>query len=196
MVFADLISHDVYSKYLSALFGHLHRDPPAGYSRCSVSQLVAADKLVWQILIEEAIAPKRDDTGNLALDDRLLEVLESYRVSFSLLPLLAKKETSPGAAPPKKIKPQQHGGKGSPGGVQKPWLKSKGGKKGGKSKQRVPAHIFKLGGTASNPEGEPICFGYNSEGGCNDAADGARCRRGLHICSKCYATHSIMNHGA
>ena len=195
LVFADLIQHNSYTRYLSALFGHLHRDPPPGYSRCTVSQLVSADKLVWQILIEEGVRPKRDEAGVLSLDKRMLEVLESYRVSFSMLPLLAKKDTGNGS-PTKKPKPAQPGGKGSPPGVNKPWLKSKGGKKGAKSKQRVPAHIFKLGGTAANPEGEPICFGYNSEGGCADAADGARCRRGLHVCSKCYATHSILKHGA
>ena len=195
LVFADLVQHANYTRYLTTLFSHLHREPPAGYSRCSVSQIVAADKLVWQALLEEGVQPKRDDAGVLALDTKLLSTLESYRVSFSLLPLIAKKET-PGNIN-KKQKPQQHGnsGKGAPINAQKPWLKPKGGKKGGKSKQRVPSHIFKLGGTAANPEGEPICFGFNSEGGCAEAADGARCKRGLHICSKCYASHSIMQHG-
>lgn len=130
----------------------------------------------------------------MALDTKLISTLESYRVSFSLLPLIAKKEGAGNIQ--KKNKTQQlASGKGAVGSPQKPWLKQKGGKKGGKSKQRVPSHIFKLGGTASNPEGEPICFGFNSDGGCQEAADGAKCRRGLHICSKCYASHSIMQHG-
>ena len=151
---------------------------------------------MWQALLEEGVQPKRNDAGELALDTKLSSTLESYRVSFSLLPLIAKKDSSGGS--PKKPKTQQpfSSGKGSPGNTQKPWLKQKGGKKGGKSKQRVPSHIFKLGGTASNPEGEPICFGYNSESGCAEAADGAKCRRGLHICSKCYASHSILHHGS
>ena len=195
LVFADLVQHANYTRYLTTLFSHLHREPPAGYSRCSVSQIVAADKLVWQALLEEGVQPKRDDAGVLALDTKLLSTLESYRVSFSLLPLIAKKE-GPGNIQ-KKNKPQQpwSSGKGAVATTQKPWLKQKGGKKGGKSKQRVPSHIFKLGGTASNPEGEPICFGFNWEGGCSEAADGAKCRRGLHICSKCYASHSILQHG-
>ena len=195
LVFADLVQHANYTRYLTTLFSHLHREPPAGYSRCSVSQIVAADKLVWQALLEEGVQPKRDDAGVLALDTKLLSTLESYRVSFSLLPLIAKKE-GPGNIQ-KKNKPQQpwSSGKGAVATTQKPWLKQKGGKKGGKSKQRVPSHIFKLGGTASNPEGGPICFGFNSEGGCSEAADGAKCRRGLHICSKCYASHSILQHG-
>ena len=195
LVFADLVQHQNYSKYLSTLFGHLHREPPPGYNRCTVSQLIAADKLAFQSLLEAGVQPKRDEAGNLALDTKLLEALESYRVSFALLPLVSKKES--GGSSPKKTKggTNNTGGKGNYGAVQKPWLKNKGGKKGGKLRQRVPQHIFKLGGTASNPEGEPICFGFNSDGGCADAADGAKCRRGLHICAKCYATHSILQHG-
>ena len=92
LVFADLVQHANYTRYLTTLFSHLHREPPAGYSRCSVSQIVAADKLVWQALLEEGVQPKRDDAGVLALDTKLLSTLESYRVSFSLLPLIAKKE--------------------------------------------------------------------------------------------------------
>ena len=53
LVFADLIEHERYSRYLTTLFSHLHREPPAGYNRCTVSQLVMADKLVWQSLLEE-----------------------------------------------------------------------------------------------------------------------------------------------
>ncbi|CAL1163813.1 unnamed protein product [Cladocopium goreaui] len=179
-VFAELAQHNLYFRYLTSLFEHLHREPPPGYNRCSVSQLVAADKLVWQILLEEGVQPKRSQAGTLALDTKLLETLESFRVSFSLLPLLAKKEGTGNIQ--KKIKPLHSGfgGKGAPAGRNKPWLKSKGGKKGAKSKQRVPVHIFNLGGTAANPEGEPICFGINSEGGCADAAEGFNFDVSLH----------------
>ena len=85
--------------------------------------------------------------------------------------MIAKKDSTP--SPSKTTKPSvSHGGKGANLHVQKPWIKSKGGKKGGKGKVRVPNHIFKLGGTASNPAGEAICFGFNSSSGCSEAADG------------------------
>ena len=193
LVFADLISHDCYTRYLTTLFGHLHRDPPSGYARTTVSQLVAADRTVWQMLLEESVQPKRDEQGVLALDTKLMESLHSYRVSFALLPLIAKKDSV--ASPSKPAKPAANsGGKGANVPVQKQWLKPKGGKKGGKGKVRVPSHIFKLGGTASNPSGEAICFGYNSSSGCSEAADGAKCRRGIHICAKCYGMHAIQHH--
>ena len=81
-MFADLITHESYTRYLTTLFGHLHRDPPLGYARTSVSQLVSADKTVWQMLLEEGVQPKRDESGELALDVKLMESLQSYRVSF------------------------------------------------------------------------------------------------------------------
>ena len=193
LVFADLITHESYTRYLTTLFGHLHRDPPGGYARTTVSQLVAADRTVWQMMLEEGVQPKRDESGTLALDSKLMESLQSYRVSFSLLPLIAKKEPANNNANNTKAQ-VSHGGKGSNFQVQKPWIKQKGGKKGGKGKVRVPAHIFKLGGTASNPAGEAICFGFNSSSGCSEAADGAKCRRGLHVCAKCYGAHGIQKH--
>jgi hypothetical protein len=102
LVFADLVTHESYTRYLTTLFGHLHRDPPVGYARTSVSQLVAADKTVWQMILEEGVQPKRDEAGELALDSKLMESLHSYRVSFSLLPLVAKKDNAPSAPKPTK----------------------------------------------------------------------------------------------
>ena len=194
LVFADVIMHDAYTRYLTTLFSHLHREPPPGYSRCTVSQLVAADKMVWQTLLEEGVKPRRDDAGDLALNVKLLEALQSYRVSFSLLPLLAKANTATGSSSSTTKPKGSAGGKGSPFPVQKPWVKNKGGKSQSKGKMRVPQHIYKMGGTASNPAGEPICFAFNSSSGCADAADGARCRRGHHICAKCYNVHPIHKH--
>eukprot|EP00435_Cladocopium_sp_Y103_P072222 s295_g39.t1 len=196
LVFADLIRHETYTRYLTTLFGHLHREPPAGYARCTVSQLVAADKLVWQALLEEGVRPKRDEAGVLALDEKLLDTLQSYRVSFSLLPLVSRATASTSGPKKPKASNSDTGGKGNVHAVQKPWIKNKGGKKGSKGKPRVPHHIFKLGGTAANPEGEPICFAYNSEGGCKGAAEGAKCGRGLHVCAKCYNVHPIHQHGS
>ncbi|CAL1148854.1 unnamed protein product [Cladocopium goreaui] len=137
LVFADLITHESYTRYLTTLFGHLHRDPPTGYARTTVSQLVTADRTVWQMLLEEGVQPKRDEMGNLALDTKLMESLQSYRVSFSLLPLIAKKDATP--SPTKITKPSiSHGGKGANLQVQKPWIKNKGGKKGD-SAEKMPS---------------------------------------------------------
>ena len=86
LYFADLVTYSAYTHYTAALFNHLHRDPPPGYSRCSVSQLVNADKLVWAKLLEENVKPRRSPTGDLPLDTELMRALESYQVSFAFLP--------------------------------------------------------------------------------------------------------------
>ena len=94
LLFADLIDFPKYQKYLSMLFGHMNREPPTGYSRCSVSQIVAADKAVWQKLLQDGVHPRRTPAGDLPLSDGLINALTSYEVSFLLLPLQAKKENA------------------------------------------------------------------------------------------------------
>ena len=182
LVFADLIEHERYSRYLTTLFSHLHREPPAGYSRCTVSQLVMADKLVWQSLLEEGVKPKRDPTGQLALNTKLVEALTSYHVSFSLLPLAGKKEPLKDKKDKKKAKRDRSRSRGD-----------KPGKGKGKGKGKVPQLITKLGGVGKNPEGENICFSFNISN-CNDANPGGKCKRGHHICAKCFSNHSIRDH--
>ena len=130
-------------------------------------------------------------------------IQSSWRVSrvivcpFPCCHLIAKKDSGPRPAQRRYAKPssklmvekepickfKNHGSR------------PKGGKKGGKGKVRVPNHIFKLGGTASNPAGEAICFGFNSNSGCSEAADGAKCQTWVaHVCAKCYGLHGIQKH--
>ena len=44
MDFAGVMNFTRHDKYVQMLFSHSNRDPPAGYNRCSVSQLIAACK--------------------------------------------------------------------------------------------------------------------------------------------------------
>ena len=186
LVFADMITYSSYSKYLTALFAHMHRDPPSGYARASVSQLISADKAVWSKLLEDGIKPRRDQAGVLALDSQLMKALESYQVSFALLPLPQQRKAAPSAASPKPkaaVKTPQFNktpkGKG----------KSKGSNKG----PRVPYQIIQAGGVGKTPDGSNICSKYNIEG-CDDASDGSTCKRGKHCCAKCFGNHSLKDH--
>ena len=186
LVFADMITYSSYSKYLTALFAHMHRDPPSGYARTSVSQLISADKAVWSKLLEDGIKPRRDQAGVLALDSQLMKALESYQVSFAVLPLPQQRKAAPSAASPKPkaaVKTPQFNktpkGKG----------KSKGSNKG----PRVPYQIIQAGGVGKTPDGSNICFTYNIEG-CDDASDGSTCKRGKHCCAKCFGNHSLKDH--
>ena len=186
LVFADMVTYTAYSKYLTALFAHMHRDPLPGYARTSVSQIISADKAVWAKLLEDGIKPRRDPAGILPIDLHLMKALESYSVSFTLLPLPQQKKSVPSTPSPK------------PKATVKSPLFNKASKGKGKSKgsnkgPRVPYQIIQAGGVGKTPDGSNICFKYNIEG-CDDAADGGSCKRGKHCCAKCFASHSMKDH--
>ena len=157
--FAGVMTFGRHDKYVQMLFSHLNRDPPAGYNRCSVSQLLAADKAAWCSLIEVNTKPRPDATGISALDTKLEEALKSYEVSFTLLPVMSKQVTKPAtpAAPPQNRTPAP---KGNRKGFNrfKPYYQKGKGKGKGKADQRIPREIREAGGTASTPTGDPICY--------------------------------------
>ena len=195
--FADICSFATHEKYIQTLFTHLHREPPSGFARCSVSQLVNADKEVWKKLIQDNVKPRRAPDGTKAVEGKMDEALKSYEVSFILMPLPNRSAQKPDnkPSPSNQRKPE---GKPSPGPktfVKSTINKSKG-KGKGKSKwePRIPQQIREQGGKAALPSGEPICFSYNLSS-CEGAADGARCTKGHHVCSKCFGNHSLRNHG-
>ncbi|CAJ1397362.1 unnamed protein product [Effrenium voratum] len=57
--FAEAVSFLDYERYVNSLFSHCHREPPPGYSRCALPQLVQADKLVFTKLIEDGVKPRK-----------------------------------------------------------------------------------------------------------------------------------------
>ena len=196
--FAGVMSFTKHDRYVQMLFSHLNRDPPTGYNRCSVSQLLAADKAAWSLLIEQNVKPRPDLGGNFALDTKLEESLKSYEVSFTLLPLASKAQTKPDA------KPQP----AAPKAASTPANTKGGGKKGnsrfkpystkgkGKTKydQRIPKEIRDAGGTATTPDGSPICFDYSLKR-CREAvSEGSRCKKGYHLCGICYGPHCLLDH--
>lgn len=195
--FSDVMSFGAHEKYMQSLFSHMHRDAPPGYSQCTISQLVEADKAAWSKCIRDNVKPRRDSTGAKPLDTALVGALETWEVSFSLMPLPSRQSA------PKSVN-KSEGGKPKPDKPQPSAKhvankfqnnkKSKG-KGRGKSKwePKCPQAIRDAGGTATLPSGEPLCFGY-SLSGCSKAADGARCEKGHHVCPICYGPHSLKDH--
>ena len=196
--FANVMSFTCHDKYVQLLFAHLNRDPPSGYSRCSVSQLLAADRASWSHLIEKNVKPRPDAAGVLQLDTQLEESLKSYEVSFALLPLPLKQPVKTTVAQPSgpAAKPQPPAQtKGGRKGLNrfKPYGSKGKGKSKMKSDQRVPREIREAGGTASTPDGDPICFDYSLKK-CKETVIDGRCRKGYHMCCICYGPHCMMDH--
>ena len=187
--FAEAVLFLDYERYVNSLFSHCHREPPPGYSRCALPQLVQADKLVFTKLIEDGVKPRRDAAGVCPMDAALMKALESYQVSFALLPL-----------PTKAVIPQA---KKSEGNHDPPAKKHKGGGAGkgkGKSKASgkgrgpaVPYQILQAGGKGRTPDGESICYDYGL-GKCKHGADGGECNKGRHVCPVCFEPHTLAQH--
>ena len=79
--FADLLEWTVHERYIAQLFGHLRKDPPQGYVKTSIQQLLRADRAVWAKIIEDNVSVRRDATGPLDA------ALHSPEIAFHLVPL-------------------------------------------------------------------------------------------------------------
>ncbi|MCV6575195.1 MAG: hypothetical protein OIF58_05620 [Cohaesibacter sp.] len=181
--FADLISFEASQRYLDALFRHLAREPPPGYRATTLAQVLSADKAVFGKLAELGTNVRKDAAGVRPLDSKLKEVLESYEVSFYLMPMVEKQKYNNTERPtPYQTDHADPKGKGKG--------KGKKGKKGGHIATWVPPLL--RGGKPVDQQGNPICFNYNLEG-CAAAEAGQTCPRGRHICCKCYEVHPFSS---
>ena len=170
---ASFLAHEKYILNLK-LFAHMGREPPPGYSRTSVHQLLTADRLVWTKLIEDEVNPKRDASGRYPIDDALVPALQSYDVTVVLLP---RESSSPSKTHPSEREAKT--AKGSKGDAGKGSGKGKG--KRASWQPSVPEAIRKLGGSAQAPDKKRICFSRNLPCGCTLDP----CPKGLHVCALC-----------
>ncbi|CAE7032352.1 unnamed protein product [Symbiodinium sp. CCMP2592] len=173
--FAGVASYVAHERYVLKLFGHMGREPPPGYARTSVHQLLTADRQVWTRMIENEVSPKRSADGRYPVDRALLPTLETFDVTVALLPRKSEESKKRVATPhkpgverdPKIAKPPKGKGKGKKG----TWQPS------------VPEAIRKLGGVAETPDKKRICFSRNLPCGCTQDP----CPKGLRVCALCFA---------
>ncbi|CAE7248606.1 unnamed protein product [Symbiodinium sp. CCMP2592] len=189
--FAQAVSWNAYDKYVTKLFGHMHRDPPPNHNRIFVSQIVEADRLVFTRLIELNIKPKQEPSGARPMDEALHAALESYQVSFALMHLASKGSNTP-RRPWKRPRVQPDAAAAS---VNPDAKKGKGKGKKGKAAPwiSIPKFIRDRGGVAVTPAGEPICFTYSIHGKCNTPG----CTRKHAAASGCATgdAHIFEGHG-
>ena len=181
--FADLISFEASQRYLDALFRHLSREPPPGYRCATLAQILSADKAVFGKLAELGTNVRKDASGVRPLDQKLKDALESYEVSFYLMPMVERPKPNPF----ERVQPYHYD---NPGHKGKGKGKGKKGKKGNHAATWVPPLL--RGGRPVDEQGNPICFNYNLEG-CGAAQPGQSCPRGRHICCKCFEVHPFSS---
>ena len=179
-----LIHWDTHQKWLQQLLGLVSRDPPEGYSRVRLEQLVKADQELFTIMAEELQHTSVTLTSVPApMDDAMTRLSHDPRVQMFLLPLArgGKTPASSGGA--------SSSGAGNPPNrhpVQRP-TKLK--KPSAKAKSICPVEL--QGYSSRDSEGNAVCFGYNLKAGCKLEVTNGRCKKGMHKCIKC----GRANHG-
>ena len=146
------------------LFNHLTASPPPNFNKPSMEQILRADRQAWVKLAEKITTMKRDASGDLPMDAELLNLESDSSISFHLLPTPVGKIKVP------KVKPD------------KPPKNPK-----GKGKGKAPKELVGL--RHNTDEGDRICFNYNMKHGCKFARHGSSCKRGKHVCMKCFGEH-------
>lgn len=187
--FGRLMSYNQHSQWESFLFSAMHREPPPGYARPALAQLLQCDRAAWVHLGTHLADIRQAGDGTYPLGAALLALRHDPNVTLHLAPLA--KPVAQSTSTSSSWRPQPYQGSQS-----RPKGKGKGKKGGGKSMPPVPAELRgKYHKTAS---GEPICYGYNCASGCSEknVKPGERCSRGWHVCAepKCQKAHSLQQH--
>ena len=192
----DMVSWEVHERYVSHLFSHLRREPPAGYAKCTIQQLLRADRAVWTKMIEDGVSVRRKDDGTLQMDSALPAALQSYEISFHLMPLPKPMKDSKPAAParhtdwePNRRQWSPYPSKGKGKGKDK-------GKKGKSDRFNVlPKALLGRNNVSVDARGRRLCFNFNMSR-CEKAAAGAECPHGWHLCTRkdCHAPHAEFEH--
>ena len=195
----DLVGLSGYAEQ-QAWHAHLLRhltdiDPPPGYSRVSVQQILAADRAAWMKMAEWTTdGTQRKADGTLPLNSLFTRCMSEPSVTFHLLPLplsgtfkrsaaaLADDLHEPAFTRPNKT----HKGKGKKGG----------GKGRPPAPKNFPESLRAAGCHSCTRSGQPICWAYNLPGGCDKAPPGKKCPKAVHVCCKpgCGQSHSFQVH--
>ena len=180
---ARLCDFSAMELYHEELFFLLTRSPPQGCLYVTMAQVRESDKQLFVRLAEKtrgALTARPDGSKPLQVQ---LEALKSHpQVQFCLIPAPKSARFQP-YEPPEGRSDRAAGGKKGQPPKGKGAQTSGGGGKGPSTPFELPP------GCSSQHEGKPVCFGFNCKG-CKFAKPGKRCRRGLHVCWKCFAPHS------
>ena len=164
--------------------------PPVGSRR----QLIQCDKAAWGRLASCIQDIRQDAAGHYLLGVALLNLRRDPYIALYLSPVAKASASSSDSwnsrSVPYTTSTSDRGGK----------AKGKGKKGTGKGSKGSPAMPRDLHGKwHRTPQGDAICFGYNTTAGCNEKGikAGERCKRGLHVCPepKCQQHHSLQERG-
>ena len=161
------------------LYSHLLRDPPRGFAKISLQQILDCDKQLFTVASHRTMGNLQVGPNNVKpLDAIFNELRESGEVLQFLTPLPATRSHEPpqasGSRPEKQSKTDRPSNKGGPKGA---------GKNASNPKVQLPE-----GCTTHDDENRPLCFAFQNNKCKFKGPAGKRCARGYHKCYKkgCY----------
>ena len=189
--FARIMSFDQPNEWETFLVEALHRESPPGYNKPSLAQVIQCDRAAWARLASTVHSVKQLIDGRYPVGEALL-VRADPNITLYLAPV----------AKPVQIERPKDFPRPGPYGQQSEKGKGKKGKERGKGKGKggappMPRQL--IGKWRKTPQGEPLCFAYNTVDGCPNSTTvkpGERCSRGCYLCMepKCQAKHSLTEH--
>ena len=174
---AGVATYEACEGWSQLLFDRMCLEPPPGYKRISVDQVVRADRKLWTKVSERTRAKVTGTTadGTKQVDAAIRELSHHPEVQFLMMPLpmasssSAQPQSTSVRSPPYPVDASR--GKGKQG--------SKGTGKQGKGKITIPEGCSIRFGEGDT---KPICMKYNlGKCGANIKA-GKRCQHGYHVC--------------
>ncbi|CAE7222555.1 unnamed protein product [Symbiodinium sp. CCMP2592] len=164
MELAQLASYTVLETWVQSLFSRMQREPPAGYHSVSLSQVMAADRELFQLLSHNLMGQIQASAGAARpLDLEIESLSKSTDVLVHLLPLRPH--------PDPKLPHKTPKGKGK-------------GKAADQNQDdgKAPKYTLPDGCVPKSEDGKPWCFLWN-QGRCKfKNPKKGRCPRGFHGC--------------
>ena len=182
------MTYSQHSTWTTFLIQAMQRDPPPGYSRPSLHQIMMCDKAAFTSLASSRRAVRQEAGGTFPLGERLLELRSDPTIALHLAPLVKAAASQPSNPRPGPYNAAPHR-------LQAPSFEKKGKGKGRKGKAPpMPVELRKKWHRTTN--GDPLCFGFNTAKGCEQAQARERCNKGWRLCAepKCLQAHSLLNH--
>ena len=182
---ASVCSYVCMEEWHERLFELLSKDTPANAMPISMQQIREADKALFKRMADatRGTLTQRPD-GTRPMEAALTAAMSHPEVQFCLIPMV---RTSRPNESNTSSTPKQQKGKGKGLNLKNDWKKGQAAANPGAGLPPGCSHM--------TPEGKPVCNGYN-RGKCQFAKDGKRCRRGFHVCWKCFKPrpYTTYNH--
>jgi len=184
----SLINNSEHEIWVQQLLGQITREPPAGFAKVSIGQVLRADRELFTVMAQElqgSLQP--NEKGEFPMELKLRELRTDPRITMFLLPLpkssssTAKETDKPASSGAPSTRPAQPGNP-------RPAKRTK---VSARAKAMCPQEL--KGYSQRDPSGQAICWAFNLKSGCKSEVTNGRCKKGVHCCIKCHrANHSLV----